>query len=73
MVGDIEHLCSELDIELFRDSLDREVLQDREIHIEKARPVDAVPENVAGRQIRAPGLTGWRSRGTRETAAGVGQ
>ena len=73
MIGDIEHLRSELDCELFRDSLDREVLQDREIYIEKVRPADAVPEYAAGRQIRAPGLTGWRSRGTRETAARVGQ
>ena len=53
MIGDIEHLRSELDIELFRDSLDREVLQDREIYIEKVRPADAVPENAARREISA--------------------
>lgn len=53
MIGDIEHLRSELDIELFRDALDREILQDREIHGEKVRPVDAIPENVARREIRA--------------------
>ena len=46
MVGDIEHLRSELDIELFRDALDREILQDREIPVEEMRPVDAIAARV---------------------------
>lgn len=60
MIGDIEHLRSELDIELLGDPLDREILQDREIRCEKVRPSDAIPQNVARGEISAVDPSGRR-------------
>src|SRR5258705_11863067 len=47
MIGDIEHLRPELNVENFRDTLDREVLQDRKVQVEESRPVDAIAAAVA--------------------------
>src|SRR6266853_4583385 len=39
VVGDVEKLRPELDVERFRDALDREILENREIQVHKPRAV----------------------------------
>ncbi len=46
MIGDVEHLRPELNIENFRDPLDREVFQDRKVKVEEMWSVDAIAADV---------------------------
>src|SRR5260370_40197990 len=61
MIGDVEHLRPELNVENFRDSPDRDVLQDRKVKVEESRPVDAIAAAVT-RKVRAIYLAGRSCR-----------
>jgi len=73
MVENIEYFGPELKIEGFRDALDREVLQDREVHVHKMWTVDAVPKDISRSQIGAVRLAGRRRCCAREWTARVGE
>src|SRR5271165_2823365 len=53
VVEDVEHLGPELNVKLFRDALDREILAHGEVHIVELRTRNAVPPNIERRQIGA--------------------
>lgn len=59
MIQDVEDLCSELDIECFRDSMDREILGHREIQIHQFGPYHGITARIA-QQIGAIHLPSWR-------------